>query len=224
MKGSEVPRAEWVLFDGEDFRVSQRMFIRPNALKGLAVGGGKVALAVGAAFWWFRSWRVMLAVAAMAARGHQVLAVTIMSLAYLVGGKRWTGALSGIVGFFLPNICTDTHGGFRRVREELVKSMKGLVLDVGAGGGAFVKHSVERGGAVERHIALEPNVRCHAAIRKAFAEEVGKAVARGAVAETLPRLEVVGATLSEFAETLGPASVDWIILGNVLCEMKVHYI
>ena len=220
MKGSEVPRAEWVRFDGEHFRVSQQMLIRPNALKGLVVGGGKVALAAGAAFWWSRSWGVTWFCAAMAARGHHVVAVTIMSAAYLVGGKKWTAALNPIVGFFLPGICTATNEALRGVGEELMKSMKGVVLDVGAGSGAFVRSSVERGGAVARYIALEPNVRCHAAIRKTFAEEVGKAVARGAAAETLPRLELVGGSLSELAATFGPASVDWIILGNVICEMK----
>ena len=44
-------------------------------------------------------------------------------------------------------------------------------------------------------------------------------MAGGAAAETLPRLEVVGGSLSELTTTLGPASVDWIILGNVLCEL-----
>ena len=70
---------------------------------------------------------------------------------------------------------------------------------------------------MERHTALEPNVHCHGAIRKAFTKEVGRAVARGAVAETLPRLELEGAFLSDVK--LDPASVDWIILGNVLCEL-----
>lgn len=214
---SDVPRAEWVHFDGEDFRVSQRMLVRQsrNPLKGLAVVGTKVGLVAGAAFV-SRSWGVALAAAAVAAQGHHFVAVAFMSVVYLVGGKKWTTRMSGI---FVPSVCGAADAAFRPIREELMKTMRGVVLDVGAGGGAYVKYSVMRGAAVARHVALEPNVHCHGAIRAAFAKEVGRAVARGAAAETLPRLELEGAFLSEFAAKLGPASVDWIILGNVLCEL-----
>jgi len=44
-------------------------------------------------------------------------------------------------------------------------------------------------------------------------------MARGAAPETLPRLELDGAYLSELAARVEPASVDWIILGNVLCSL-----
>ena len=217
MRATDVPRAEWVNFDGENFRISQLMIIRHsrNPVKGLAAGGAKLGLVAGAAVW-SRSWGVTLAAAAFAVHGIYIVIVAFCGAVYIVGGKKWTAMMAGKL---VPATCGPLDTMFRPVREELMKTMHGVVLDVGAGSGAYVKYSVARGAAVERHTALEPNVHCHGAIRKAFAKEVGKAVARGAVAATLPQLELEGTFLSEFAAKFGPASVDWIILGNVLCEL-----
>ena len=221
MRATDVPRAEWVHFDGEDFRVSQLMLIlhSRNPFKDLAVGSAKLGLAaviVAGAAVCSRSWSLTLAAAAFAAQGQNIVTMAFMSAVYLVGGKKWTATMAGR---YVPAFCDPLNAMFRPVREELMKTMHGVVLDVGAGSGAYVKYSVARGAAVERHTALEPNVHCHGAIRKAFAKEVGRAVARGAVAETLPRLELDGAFLSELAAKVSPASVDWIILGNVLCSL-----
>jgi len=173
MRATDVPRAEWVQFDGEVFRVSPRMLILSrNPTKDLAVAGAKLSLAAGVvagAAVWSGSWVVTLAAAAFAAQGENIATMAFMSAVYLAGGKKWTAMMAGK---YVPAFCDPLNAMFRPVREELMKTMHGVVLDVGAGSGAYVKYSVARGAAVERHTALEPNVHCHWAIRKAFAKEV----------------------------------------------------
>jgi SAM-dependent methyltransferase len=94
-------------------------------------------------------------------------------------------------------------------RDALLQRVENRVLDVGCGGGAYLRHYTK----ATTIVALEPVVEMHANIRR-VAKEVG-----------IPNesLEILPLTIQEYvdvqSETSDKAQFDWIIMGNVLCEV-----
>lgn len=108
-----------------------------------------------------------------------------------------------------------------QVRQELLKSMKGRVLDVGAGGGAYLQYAFANE-AVTEVVALEPNVGCHAHIKTTVSELCeGKGYGKGLAprAAPPPSVEIVSEFIEDHLKRVGGERYDWAILGNVLCEV-----
>lgn len=105
-----------------------------------------------------------------------------------------------LISFIIPRIMAQTDKEFEKEREVLLKNVKGKVLDVGSGGGAYLKYFRNS----DHVVAVEPVVEMHPYIR-----EAGVGLKELAIRNSLDDV------LAEFPQ----ASFDWVILGNVLCEV-----
>jgi SAM-dependent methyltransferase len=100
-------------------------------------------------------------------------------------------------------------------RDTLLQRVDNRVLDVGCGGGAYLRHCTK----ATTIVALEPVVEMHATIRR-VAEEAG-------ISDE--KLEILPLTIQEYVEynmrsetgdaATPPPQFDWILVGNVLCEV-----
>lgn len=119
---------------------------------------------------------------------------------------------------FIPTIMGRVAHLFEKERLELLRNVQDgdVVLDVGCGGGAYLRHLTRAG----KIVALEPATGLHGAIRKA-ASDVG----------IEGRLEIYPLDVETYAgRQEAPEAVeegkdsellfDWVILGNVLCEVE----
>jgi len=137
--------------------------------------------------------------------------------------------------------CMDVVGKeFSQERQTLLQDLHGKILDVGSGGGAYLDYcptadttsatatSVtnqttsangdrideirnddnNRKPTTEKVIALEPNRQMHNTIRT-----------RGKHLVKENKLEIVS-SMEEVLANEAPESFDWVILGNVLCEVN----
>eukprot|EP00041_Stephanoeca_diplocostata_P011229 m.182670 g.182670 ORF g.182670 m.182670 type:complete len:259 (-) comp18467_c0_seq2:345-1121(-) len=105
-----------------------------------------------------------------------------------------------------PAIMKQCGKSFDRVRTELLKSMRGNVLDFGSGGAEYLQYAVKvSAGSVTKYVAMEPNVN-H---RKTIEAQVRKHKPDFPV-------DIVHQFVEDYQ---GKALFDWIILGNVLCEV-----
>lgn len=170
---------------------------------------------------------------------------TCLSFLPLVGSTF----TSFVASHFIPFIMGRTDKLLRNIRKELLKNISGVVLDFGAGSGIYMKYcfpaevpgvrttarpdgggSEQEGGSipvvtgreartqlrrVTRYIALEPNTLLHSNIREQE-RELRKGYS-GAVEP--PEVEVKGQYLEDYCKGAVKQQLDWIILGNVLCEV-----
>jgi SAM-dependent methyltransferase len=96
---------------------------------------------------------------------------------------------------------------FQNERRTLLSGISGRVLDVGSGGGAYIKRLAPSGGVAKGRVdvvAVEPVWDMHPLIRRAGKDLSGSLVIVGFI-EDIPESE--------------NESFDWIIFGNVLCEV-----
>lgn len=114
-----------------------------------------------------------------------------------------------LLGAFVPCMMGKVADKFRAEREHLLSDVGDgdRVLDVGSGGGAYLRH-LSRASEV---IALEPVESMHPKIQKSAAEA-------GVVSD---RLAVLACSIEEFlvSNPHMAGTFDWIVLGNVLCEV-----
>lgn len=96
---------------------------------------------------------------------------------------------------FLPRIMQVVDTEFQPERRALLAHVAGRVLDVGSGGGAYMKYLQ----GAEQVVALEPVTELHPVIRET------------AAAQNISKISCI-ASMDELSPT---ERFDWIILGNV---------
>lgn len=115
-----------------------------------------------------------------------------------------------ILSVMIPRIMKRQAERFRPERNELLAIQPGdYILDVGCGGGAYLRHYTN----AARIVALEPVQAMHDVISRE-AEQVG--IQR-------ERLTILPVCVEEYLEQQQSDEMiqfDWIILGNVLCEVE----
>ena len=94
------------------------------------------------------------------ARGMLIFLSTILGVVpalHYIFGKRLSSRSAGI---FIPLVMKGVDAQYSRVRAELIlRTMRGRVLDVGSGGGAYLKYAfATTAHRVTEVVALEPNV------------------------------------------------------------------
>jgi ubiquinone/menaquinone biosynthesis C-methylase UbiE len=121
-------------------------------------------------------------------------------------GPRWLK--NKILSIMIPRIMKRQAERFLPERNELLAGIQpgDVVLDVGCGGGAYLRHYTK----ASRIVALEPVQAMHHTISKT-AEQVG--IER-------QRLTILPFCIEEYIEQHKSVQFDWIILGNVLCEVE----
>jgi SAM-dependent methyltransferase len=180
-----------VVFDGEEFRISKSQLIKPSLTTQLIKGSiALTVLAVAAKFGWL--W--------------PTVPVTLLGLA-----ATWYAACSASHAFsnwfgakLIPALMPIIDKQFKNVRKELLKGIRGRVLDVGSGSGLYIQYAALSDHVTE-YIAMEPNTGMHPKIRENSA----------AVHPKFP-VRIIGGYLEHIKES---QSFDSIILGNVMCEI-----
>ena len=107
-----------------------------------------------------------------------------------------------LLGMIIPRVMNVVDKEFHKERETLLADVSGKVLDIGSGGGAYLKYCK----AADEVVAVEPMKTLHERIR-----EAGK---------DLKKLTIVD-TLDDLPDN---ASFDWAIFGNVSVPNFVCYV
>lgn len=137
------------------------------------------------------------------ALGWALIALAVLPFALNCASKRVSARFAALV---VPRAMALIDARFAAVRKELLKGISGRVLDVGAGGGPYIKYLAAAGSAVTELVELEPNVHMHGTIRASIA-----------AASPLPfTVRIVDTLLQDLP---GDCNYDAILLGNVLCEV-----
>lgn len=115
-----------------------------------------------------------------------------------------------LVARFLPKLMKSMDASFAKVKTELLKDLKtGRVLDVGCGGGGWLKY-FDNKPHLELITQLEPNANLNPAIQA----EVDAFRARN------PNSPVQVEITNKFVSQLpADAKYDYVIFGNVMCEV-----
>lgn len=181
------PQAETLLFDGERFTIAGDGGDRGAPL-GPALGAAAVLLA--SLRWGEAARRVALA-------SCGALGATTAWLA--LGPRAWS------VAKVQPAVMRALDAGLRSRKRELLKGLRGRVLDVGSGDGPYVAYASERAELIDELVLVEPNAHLHEQLRRTAAEAAPL------------RCDVRGGRLEDLREA--GESFDAVILGNVLCEV-----
>jgi SAM-dependent methyltransferase len=134
------------------------------------------------------------------------IATSILTAPLIVSfGLLWSVAMATplkhtLMALLIPRNMETITKEFHAERGTLLKDVRGRVMDVGSGGGAYLVHCSN----ADEVVAIEPIVNMHDLIR-----EKGK---------HLKKLTIVS-TLDELLKSERADSFDWVILGNVLCEV-----
>lgn len=133
-----------------------------------------------------------------------VSVVVLYMVIMVVGPTSWRNAiLSRIIPSQMKAVGTITENQ----RKLLLQHVSGRVLDVGSGGGAYLPLLK---GKANHVVALEPVKEMHPIIRKE---------AKLAGFEDY-QITILTDTVEEYAASNLTASFDWVLLGNVLCEVN----
>ena len=124
----------------------------------------------------------------------------MLPLGLLWGIAMATPLKPTLLSMLIPRIMDTTAKEFQAERQELLKDVRGKVLDLGSGAGAYLKHCQN----ADQVVAVEPVEVLHDSIRK-----------RG---QNIKKLRIVS-WLDDLMDAEDPRSFDWVILGNVLCEV-----
>jgi SAM-dependent methyltransferase len=138
------------------------------------------------------------------------ISVALLPLAVPLG-LLWAAAVAtplreSLLSMLIPRIMGRLDKEFKRERRALLSGISGRVLDVGSGGGAYLKY-LSNPRVVAGHVdvvALEPNPKLHPFIRMA-----GK---------SLPGSLMIVSEMEDLT-VQDNETFDWVILGNVLCEV-----
>jgi len=217
--------------------------------------GGAAAVVLAATWAWANGLATLVAVAAGAVVAVPLLLVAVVTALSFVVGKPFTARASA---FFVPRAMRRIDALLGDVRKELLKDVRGAVLDVGcADGSSYLKYYAAAGADVTKIVFLEPNEFHHAALRRNVAQtsalsHVEVAVvgcfiedldvtaaaleARGRRRQRTPpathgkkrslsrsrspsRGRAASSSSSSTAAAAAAAGFDWIVVGNVLCEV-----
>mmetsp|Transcript_17988 Transcript_17988/g.48943 ORF Transcript_17988/g.48943 Transcript_17988/m.48943 type:complete len:297 (-) Transcript_17988:320-1210(-) len=139
----------------------------------------------------------------------------VSPLLLVMGGVLQVGDLfqrnfsSSAKALVLPFLCGPPDRFFHRHRKTLLTQQikeTDTVLDVGSGDGMYLPYLSK----AKKIVCLEPNAACHDKIQKR-AQNLGIAP---------ERLELSGELLEAYQEHHPEQQFDWIVLGNVLCEVS----
>lgn len=153
-------------------------------------------------------WKRILKIGGMIVISPILIPTTILYTISMYFGPQWYH--DTIVSKFIPFGMSFLAKSMDWHRKVLLKNLSEghIVLDVGSGGGHYIKYFSK----ASYIVALEPVEKMHPIIMKRAIEEV----------KIDPnRLELVSDTLEVFLKN-NPHRIetfDWIILGNVLCEV-----
>jgi SAM-dependent methyltransferase len=121
-----------------------------------------------------------------------------------VGPKSWRMA---IISQMIPKVMKSMKNRTLNQRKLLLQHLSGRVLDVGSGGGAYFSLFKDKASHV---VALEPVSKMHNIIR----HEAQKAGFHDF------QITISAQTVEEYASFHPTEKFDWVILGNVLCEVE----
>lgn len=124
----------------------------------------------------------------------------LMALLYLLMKMPW-GLPDRIVAALLPAVMRSADNQQKKLKQELLKGLRGHVVDVGAGSGITLQYLTSPD--IDQVTAVEPNVHLLPVL-----EKMGQTLC-------LPKLRVIGGVLSDV-----PEKADAIIFANVLCEVS----
>jgi SAM-dependent methyltransferase len=112
-----------------------------------------------------------------------------------------------ILSMIIPRIMATVAKTTHNQRQLLLQHVSGRVLDVGSGGGGYLPFL---SGKASHVVCLEPLKECHSTIR-AGATQAGFEDYQ---------VTIVPDGIDEYASKATTDRFDWIILGNVLCEVN----
>ena len=99
----------------------------------------------------------------------------------------------------------------------------GRVLDFGSGSGEYLKYAYDSGCStpVTELVALEPNLNLHAGLTKRIAvlEQEQQARCAAGADKAVLRTAIKTCFAEQLEDEVGAGYYDWIILGNVFCEV-----
>eukprot|EP00039_Didymoeca_costata_P008357 m.110909 g.110909 ORF g.110909 m.110909 type:complete len:271 (+) comp14051_c0_seq3:269-1081(+) len=133
--------------------------------------------------------------------GYTVVAFTV--------GKRFT---SWAASLFIPVVMDNVDKTFEPVRHSALKDIQGKVLDVGCGDAPYLKYYSKKADKISELILLEPNLHLKPQILnkiELYRESLGP----------LANNTHVKTHFIEDFHSSENGTFDWIILGNVLCEV-----
>ena len=225
INADQVPKHEHVNFCGETYRISPKMIRNSNPYKPKALllfGLKWIIITLTCVYFTEYNVYKTIGIAILMFYGYTIFLLTTITL-IACGGKKYT---SWMAGTMVPKIMKQTDIRFGKVREELLLNLSGKVLDFGAGGGAYLRYSFKHIGNVTEYVCLEPNKNCHDKIRieyeKCLANYLKDAsTAKPNIANTvIPKLQIESKFLQQYVNDISEEeNFDWIILGNVLCEV-----
>ena len=188
-----------VEFDGERFTLHQGLLRRGRRRPSSTLGALRTpaACVFAASAYAFAPRTAALTAAGV---GAAALAMVLGLAAHNALFRERAHVLSAL---YLPSVMKGLDKAMRELREELLKGLRGKVLDVGCATGLYLRYA--RGKDVSEYVALEPNTHMHAALKE-------RAAGLGFAVRTTSQL-IQDIPASE------DATYDAIILGNVLCEV-----
>ena len=133
------------------------------------------------------------------------------------------------ISWFIPKACRSVDQQFEPERRKLLYDVSGRVLDVGSGGGAYLRYCYGSRSKVTAIVALEPVWELHGIIRA----EADKQQQRRPQSDDNPNdndcrpsLTILAMDVETYVKEQLPKGskpeqlFDWVILGNVLCEVR----
>jgi len=151
-----------------------------------------------------------------------IVLISIMTLFMVLGPKSLR---QNLISKFIPKTMARVANQYKDVRKtllspEMISNCK--ILDVGSGGGAYMQLL----SSASKIVALEPITKMHPIIRNVAQDagiEVGESIEEGEKKydASKSQLEILACGIEEYIETHPEEihSFDWVILGNVLCEV-----
>lgn len=124
----------------------------------------------------------------------------------------------------IPRVMAVLANKMKSQREKLLRNLEGKILDVGAGGGAYFVHYTKS--KVETVVAIEPLIALHETLNKNALQSglisTNKNYCDDNIHSNSKKLRLecccVEEYITKYPEECG--TFDWIIFGNVLCEVS----
>lgn len=197
----QAPLPDPRTFDNETFRLGYSLVKRSKPLlkRGPAAIASRLAAAVmvGAGAWHvgpLTSLQVCCSIPALA-------------IGFAAHNEMFPERAHKLSAKYIPWAMKGLDKALSEVRMELLKGLRGKVLDVGCATGLYLKYA--KGKHIDEYVALEPNVHMHDALRRRAVDE---------------DLAFAFRTTDKYIQDLvhedgESGTYDSIILGNVLCEV-----
>jgi SAM-dependent methyltransferase len=153
-----------------------------------------------------------------------IVTVLVSPILFIAGGftyafmrlsPQWVR--NSITSVMISKICGKLDTTMKPERTHLLSHVHGRVLDVGCGSGAYMPYLYPKARTI---VALEPMVELHPRIQTSAAQ-VASTCNNNSQANIDDRLQIYALNIEEYETTKWDGiPFDWIILGNVLCEVS----